>query len=334
MPTSSQYSPVLADLLANLDWGDPDENRKAMLTYGLNYVDQSLYGLDTIHGEIVGIQAAEKRRKSTLLINILYNVARQLRERGQWICIDTLESGMPPEAFRDILVAIRATHLLIASYFGADKKSWPSYSGLMEHKELGPELGISKEFLRFKHRSKLQQQAIESAMKDLRSWPILIFGPSPKHGWARDLSKTCQRWQQLYLGEHPKAMGKEVRIFAQDHVQQVSGFDSDYQKLEAVVNRFSDFVTTHPGTVVFVVSQVSVTSLRQERQGFGPAQAKGGAKLGAEVNTLFRTRYDKDKAHRLIIETQETRRRPPPTIVQEIEPESGAFLGPAKPSRK
>jgi hypothetical protein len=181
----------------------------------------------------------------------------------------------------------------------------------------------------------LQHESIEQAKIVLSALPITIFGPFRDEGDARNLKAQAKRWHSLYQGEHPEAKGFPHRLFADDHIQQHKGFNSDYQKLEAVVNEHSLFITTHPGTVVIDVSQLSTTSIRLERQGMGPAQAKGGGKLGAEINVLFRTTYDKDATPHLIgIAVEETRRRPPVPVVQEIEPNSGAFLRPAYPAKE
>lgn len=332
-----EFSPILADLIAQAEaeWGDPEEKRANMLYYGINYVDDALFGIDQIRGEVIGIQAREKRRKSTMLYNVLYNVALQLAKDNRWVCIDTLESGAPPQAVRDIFIAMAATRKLISDVFGTKRKEWPKYDEMMQHPELAPRLRLSKEFLLYSKRTKEQFEAIEWAKNILSALPILIFGASPHQGDASKLGGAVQRWHDLYLGQHPKAKGKEVRVFARDHLQQIAGYRSDYDRLEAVVSTDANFVSTHPKSVVFAVSQVSMTSVRFERQGLGEVGAKGGPKLGAECNVLFRTKYDKnDSPHQMRIEVQETRRRPPPPVIQELEPNSGAFLRPAFPAGK
>lgn len=333
--SNTPYDPTLRGLIAltSEDWKDPDEMQESMVWFGINYVDQALFGMNFISGEIIGIQAEEKRRKSTMLANVTINVAAQ--KKGFWTCIDTLESGMPPKAYRDMLIAIVATRIMIAEIFGTKRTEWPSYHDIKAHPSLGTQLELSKEFLWYARRSEKQQSAIERARLILSDTPITIFGSSPTEGGARNLGASVARWDKLYKGEHPKAEGCLHRLFVADHIQQFSGWESDYTKLEAVVNAHSEFVGTHPGTVVIDVSQLSTTSVRLEQQGFGHAKAKGGAKLGAEVNVLFRTEYDKDGApHKMVISVAETRRRPPPPVVQELEPNSGAFLRPAYPARR
>jgi hypothetical protein len=331
---SARYDPRIASLIENtdLEWGDPDENRRRLVYYGINYIDQALFGIDFVRGEMIGIQAEAKQRKSTLLANIVLCVASQLSE---WVCIDTLESGMPPSAYRDVLIAIKATRMMIADVFGTDRKEWPRYADLVAHPELGKELRISKEFLWYGRRTERQFHAIAEAKRLLAGHRIMLFGPAPTQGNARSLPKSLDRWHRLYHGEYAGVAHLPVRMFAVDHVQQLSGFgDSDYNRLESAVHSYSDFVTTHPGSVVFVVSQLGVGSVRLEKQGIARAQAKGGAVLEAEVNVLFRTLYDSDGTpHVIRIQTDATRKRPPPMVAQEIEPNSGSFLRPASPTK-
>lgn len=326
------YSPRISDLVASTDeeWGDPEENQKGIVYYGIPRIDNALYGMNTRRGEIIAIQAMKKNRKTTCAINILYNVALQFRKRGVWLCADTMESGMPPEAYRDVMIAMSATRKLIADVFGKDRKNWPPYHDLVNHPDIENEIGISKEFLLYNKRTRRQHDAIEWAKTNLSKLPILLFGASPTQGKARNLKLSMQRWDMLYNGDHPQAKGCLVRLFTADHLQQYPG-ESDYKKLEEVVNVYSEFVTSHPGTIVIAISQVSLTSAREARQGFGKMTAKGGDKLGAECNVLFTTRYDRVAApHEVTIEVTETRRRPPPAVVQEIEPNSGVFLRPAR----
>lgn len=334
--SDTPYDPTLRGLIAQTDedWLDPELVQANMVHFGINYIDQALYGMNFLSGELIGIQAEAKRRKSTMLANVVLNVAYIFSQRNpmHWICIDTLESGMPPKAYRDMLISMTATRILIAEVFGTNRTNWPAWSDINRHPDLQRELGLSKEFLWFCRRSQKQHAAIERAKIMLSRMPITIFGPVPGEGETRNLNKGIARWHALYNGEFKEAEGCEHRLFCSDHVQQYKGWAEDYGKLEAVNNAHSQFVAEHANTVAVEVSQLSVTSMRLERQGMGQAQAKGGAKLEAEVNILFRTRYDKVAAPwRMLISVEETRRRPPPDVYQELDPDSGAFLRPAYP---
>jgi len=329
------YDPTLAGLIARADgdWGNPDDNVEGLVFYGIKHVDHALFGIDFRNGELIGIQATEKQRKSTMLANVVYNVASHNRF---WICVDTLESGVPPMAYRDILISMAATRRLIARAYTGNRATWPDVHTIFAHPDLQSELCICKEFLWYSRRSAKQLHAIEWAKSHLSEMPIVIFGPRQEEGAAKNIAVTIDRWNRLYNGEYPTAKGKFVRLFCSDHVQQYEGWPGeDYRKLETVTDHFANFVTSHPGSVVIAVSQVSVTSARLARQGLGKARAKGGAKLGAEVNVLFETSYDKDSSpYQMAIEVPETRRRPPPKVIQEIDPSSGAFLRPAYRSYK
>jgi len=322
------YDPTIAGLIdrTDEDWGDPAENVAKRIDFGIPPIDKALFGMDCINGELLGIQANEKERKSTVLANILYNVASQKRFG---VCIDTLESGMNPLAYRDVLISMVTTRTMIASVYGDDRAMWPVVHDIFAHPVLQDQLCVSKDFLWYSSRSARQQAAIEQAKKQLRGMPIVIFGPHPEEGDTKNLQASMQRWHLLYHGEHPKAKGKCVRVFGSDHLQEYAIRGDDYIRMEAVVPAFADFVTSHPGTVVIAVSQVSVTSTRLAKQGLGQKKAKGGAKLGAEVVTIFETEYDqKATPYTVTIGLSATRKRPFPTVTQEIDPSSGAFLRP------
>lgn len=328
------YDPTLRGLISETekDWGNPADNVAGLVFYGIPPVDKALFGIDFRAGELIGIQAQEKRRKSTMLANIAYNIAAIKRF---WVCIDTLESGMPPMAYRDVLVAMLTTRELISTVHGKDRMQWPNVEAIFSGPSLHDELGISKEFLWYAKRSEKQHRAIEAAKIRLSDIPIMLFGPRTEQGSAKNLGAAMDRWSRLYNGDYPGSEGLFARLFCSDHIQQYEGWPGDdYRRLETVTDHFAKFVTSHPGSVVIAVSQVSVTSVRFARQKMGKAQAKGGAKLGAEVNVLFQTDYDKDSSpHQMSIEVVETRRRPPPRVIQEIDPSSGAFLKPAYPAK-
>jgi len=316
------YSPLIGDLVSSANWGDPEENMKSMIYYGIKYVDQALRGIDFRNGELIGIQAEAKNRKSTMLANLVLNVAPKLKDT--WICIDTLESGMPPETYRDVLIAILATRIIIKNHFG-ERSDWPDYQTISRVCDLV----ISKEFLWLSKRTPEQEWAIEAAKNYLAKLPIMIFGAAYKQGNARDFEATMARWRALAEGKCPGLEGYICKLFACDHIQQLDPFGiSDYAGMEKVVGEYGKFIA-QTKSVIIAVSQLSITSVRGEREGLGRATAKGGAKLEAEANVLFRTKYSQRENYKLVIETCATRRQPPPTVVQELDPQSGAFLRPA-----
>jgi hypothetical protein len=309
-------------------WGKPEENNSKIVRYMMcDAFDGAVYGVRLNTGEVNSVVASKKQRKTTLMANWLLNFARQLEDK--WICIDTLESGMPPGRYADVLISILATKIMIMQYFGKDRKEWPSSREIVTHPELGPQLRLNPEFFLYSTRTQLQHNAIEAAKKATSTLPISIFGPAKEQGQTRDLDASLKRWELLAKGEYPGSEGKRHVIFCVDNIQQYRQFaGNSYYGLEIITNEFSSFIVTNPGTVGFAVSQPSMTSQR----GDGELEARGGSRLAEECNYVFSTEYDKDK-HPLfmIIKTLFSRPTPPPTIRQEIEPFSGAFLRLATP---
>jgi len=315
--------------------GDPEENIKNLIYYKMGEeFDKAMWGVDIIRGELIVIQADKKQRKSTLLANWVLPWANQLKQKDLWLCVDTLESGMPPETYSDLLSCITATRMMVGDHLGSrDRNTWPIVADIRA--DLENEMRLSPKFLRFGKRTELQQKYIDAGEYAVATLPITLWGPSLKQGQARELEKAMKRWDLLYKGEHPDAEGCEHRIFACDHVQQYSGFagSGDYHSLEVVTSTHSDFLVTHPGAVVVDLSQVSLGSKRAYDSGAsGEMVAKGGNKLAAEAVTVFQTKYDKDKhMHYMIVETPNSRNESPPTVKQEIDRFSGSFLKPAVP---
>lgn len=332
------YNPSLKSLIdeADEDWGSGTKNLENIIYYGINYVDQCFYGIDLSRGELIGIQGPEKHRKSTLLANIAYSVAYQfIKKFGYWITIDTLESGMPPKAYRDVLLAIAATRILISSFYGQDRNSWPAVKEIRFHPQIKNQLTISKDYLWYS-RAKWtpeQTQAILKAKELLMEFPISIFGPANNEGNARNLKETLERWDKLYNGTFPGSEGRYHRVFACDNLQLYYGFGSNkFDQLEEVVAAHAYFLVTHPGSVVIDVSQLGKTSQTNARLGFSEPYAKGGGALAAEATVLFESEYDKDNSpYSMRIKVPRTRKKPPPEIIQEFDMESGAFLRPAYP---
>ena len=334
--TSQQYNPTIKSVVeeSRKHRGNPEENVKNLIYYKMGEeFDKAMWGVDIIRGELIVIQADKKQRKSTLLANWVLPFASQLKNKDLWLCVDTLESGMPPETYGDVLTCIAGTRLMVAETFGTHNRTeWPNATEIID--KLGQELRLSQKFLRFGKRTETQQKYIELGEKLVSPLPITIFGPSLRQGEARDLNKSMKRWDLLYKGEYPDALGHEHRIFCTDHVQQYSGFaGSDYNSLEVVTSTLSDFMVTHPGSVVIALSQVSLGSKRAYDSGAsGEMVAKGGNKLAAEAVTVFQTKYEKDThPNYIIIETPNSRNESPPTVKQEIDRFSGSFLGVCKP---
>lgn len=333
------YDPRIATLIESTDddWGDPEENRANMIKYNVgDAFDNALWGIPVgYESELITIQGQIKNRKSTLLCNLVLNFAVQLKEKGNqyWICIDSLESGMSPKSYRDQLLSMIATRLIIAQKYGNDRSKWPHANEIIQQSDLKPHLTLSRKFLRFGKRTPLQMEMLEKSKRILKELPITLFGPAATQGKARDLETSMGRWVHLYDGTYPKALGHKHRIFAVDHIQQYGGGGGDYSNLERATTAVSDFAAGAIGSVVLALSQVSLSSVRDSEAGTGKMRAKGGEKLAAESNLVLEVKYDRERnPTEMTISASEGRDETPPIMVQPIQPSSGVALGFAVPA--
>lgn len=342
------YDPRLSALLATVkdEWGSEAQrkvNRENMISYGVPHIDKALFGIQFGSGELLAVQGAKKMRKTTFMANVILHAASQLRAKGKpwWIAIDTLESGLSPKEYRNMLIAIVATWKMVATKYGDDRLRWPAegkirraFGGGSEESPNG-QLVIAKRWLQHARFTKEQLSAIDAALASMDSLPIMIFGPSPREGNARLIEDTVLRWERLYHGDFPTAKGCPVRMFVSDNIPQYRVKGSDYDIQRTIVDAVSLFITSHPHTVGFVAAQMGVGSLTREIQGIGQAYARGGLRLSEEVNTIFRTKYDEDKTpYFMTIQTDDSRDARIPRLIQEINDSSGAFLGAAVPVKE
>lgn len=338
---SQPYDPTLAGLLENVydEWGDRETNMKNVVPYGVSQFDRDVYGLDLNEGEVAGIEGREKHRKTSVLFNFILAWSRAMDDRNFWICADTLESGMTSRAYRNGLVAIAATRLMVAKVLGQDdRRLWPSVREIRQR--LGREMIISRKFFKYGRWTELQKWAIDTAVARLKDLPITIWGNSLFTGGTRSLEKTLERWDALYKGEYETVGddGKKLslvtlqhRIFCADNIQLYRGFGSNkFEQQETVVAQMADFVGTHPGSAVVLLSQMGQGSLADETRGVRKATAKGGTALEAEATILFRVKYDNEvNPHQIELWVDVAREKVPPRVYQDIDLESGAFLADA-----
>jgi len=279
------YNPSIQALIeaTKEDWGNPEESRKLLVPYGIKPFDLALYGIDIINGELNIVMAPEKKRKTTFMINVIANIMMGNKpEEKPFIVVDTLESGMPPNRYRDSLISNVATRYLLRK--GHRHNSHCSVCGVTPCGELG----ISPEFLRFNSRSNEQQMAIDWALAEMMGWNLYLYGANPHQGNTRSLELGMKRWEKL-IEE------KEMKILVIDHLQLYSFDDfkslSDYEKQLRIVGEIGELVAKY-GVVVFLISQVSLTSQREKREGTGKWTAMGGSKAHQEANTIFYTDYE------------------------------------------
>lgn len=325
----NEYDPTLAGLLTQCesDWGDPAANRKNLIPYGIELLDRALYGIDP-EGELVVIQGDRKNRKTTLVANIVVNLCTDERIANKPVInIDTLESGMRPKKYRDFLISIMASRLLVEDGHvpPGSKNRCPACQA-----EECRELILQPKFLKYNMRSAAQRQAISDAIEIMQWWKVLIHGAGISQGNTRNLDgaavstkKTKSRWQQLV-----EEFGVKINIV--DHVQQYSfsdGTTSDYEKQLRSVAAIADFSSQY-NVAFLALSQVSMSSMREARENGGKLTAAGGAKAAQEANTVLSTHY-KQNSGTMKITVEESRDAGSFSIWQNMDDTSGTFYGEA-----
>jgi len=317
------YDPTIQALLdqCETDWGDPIKNRETLIPYGIKPIDMALYGIDPA-GELIVVQGEEKNRKTTFVANVICNFMTWDRLKNKPMTnIDTLESGMRPPKYRDMLISIMATRYLISQ--GHRPHSYCPVCNSATCRELG----ISPKFLKYNTRTKTQQEAIAYARDVMNTWPLLIHGASIKQGNTRNLQEAAlgsrdkeARWLRL-MSEYG------MQILVVDHGQQYQWGDTptDYEKQVRSVSTTGDFVSQY-GIACLLLSQVSLTSVREVKQGGGKLIAAGGSKYAQEANTVFSIKY---KPGIVKIHIEESRDAGSFPVWQRIEDVSGTFYGDA-----
>jgi replicative DNA helicase len=320
------YNPSIQALIEATkdDWGNPEEQRKLLVPYGIKPFDMALYGIDVINGELNIVMAPEKKRKTTFMINVIANIMMGNKpEEKPFIVVDTLESGMPPNRYRDSLISNVATRYLLRQ--GHQHNS----SCPVCRNTPCMELGISPEFLRFNSRSADQQRAIDFALAEMMNWNLYLYGANPHQGNTRSLELGMKRWEKL-IEDH----GMKILII--DHLQLYSFGDmrslSDYEKQLRIVGEIGELVAKY-GVVVFLISQVSLTSQRAQKEGTGKWTAMGGSKAHQEANTIFYTDYESGTSE-MEIGILDSRKSNTFSVTTAIEDVSGAWYGDFKRSYK
>lgn len=316
------YDPSIQALLGQcqLDWGNPHKNRVGLIPYGIREIDKALYGIDP-EGELIVIQGKEKVGKTRFLANIVANYMTSMPEALRPPTnIDTLESGMRPPKYRDLLISIMGTRWLLS------RGHIPLEECPLCNTPFCKELNLSPLFLKYNTRSEAQLEAIQHAIDEMMTWPLYIHGAGLKEGNTRDiqaagLSTTKQkaRWERL-VEEHG------MRILVVDHGQQYQYQDdpTDYEKLLRAISIVGDFTTQHNIATLFI-SQVSLTSRRENRSG-GRLYAAGGAKAAQEANTVISIDQP-EGGGQLKIVLEESRHSGSFSIYQRVEDISGCLFG-------
>lgn len=318
---TEEYDPRIQALLdqAQDDWGDPEINQSNLVPYGIEMLDKALYGVDIVNGELIMVLGEEKRRKTTFVVNVLINMFMGKKPKEKpLVLIDTLESSMRPRRYRDTLIANLASRSILRLGHRPGE-----YCPICRD-AVCKELKLTPEFLRFRQRTQTQEMAIAQAMEEMYAWPLMLYGPGIGEGHTRNLTSARDRWTK-----HIQEDG--AKIIVSDHVQQYSfgeGIVSDYEKQIRAVAEIGEVVGEH-AVAFFLISQVSLTSIREAASGTGSIGAAGGRKGQQEANTVFLVGYE-EGANRMKINIQESRKASAiRNIYHPLEPMSGAFYGAA-----
>lgn len=287
------YNPLLkARIEESRERRQPDVNRELLVPYGIRILDKNFFGIDPLrNGELVLIIAEEKNRKTTLMINIIINVCinKNVVRPRKWV-IDTLESGMNEARYTDQMIVNLASRYLIDTGHKPISAGFCPACGSRECKELV----LKPEYLSLFKLTPQQKKSVERAEEEMMTWPVMIFDASLEKGDTRnlpaavDMSDAHSRWRIL-------AEEKGYDTFVSDHLQQYRfGFETqtDYEKMLRAMNAHGDFVAS-TGTVVFDISQVSLTSIREAKSG-GKLTASGGRKGHQEATKVIASSYEND----------------------------------------
>jgi hypothetical protein len=315
-----------------------------ILPYSIYHIDRAARtGVDIHNGELIVVQGPEKNRKTTMVLNMVRFWSKVGIPGGGNILVETLESSMTRQKYKQSLLVMEATGYILAQHYGIENgRVQLPYRGDPKYKvadmgaiynDLGHELKMSVDFARVSYRSKLQQQAIEYAVEAVDSWPLLIYGAASAEGHTRAIRTNGKvldfRTELPYVRWKRAIEEMGVRIIVLDHVQGYAGPGGmAYQMLDEITNRISTIVAELK-VVVVAVSQVSLGSMRDDTMGL---YARGGKRLAEEANRVFSTKYEDRQAH-MIIESTASRGEPPPTIIQRMDMHSGKFIGRSVPQR-
>ena len=319
----AQSMEVLVDQCED-DWGKPEDNRDLLLPFGIRPLDLATYGMNTITGEVILIQGPEKQRKTTLTVNIVVNYMMGAKPAVKpMTVIDTLESGMTPKRYRDTLLSVVATKLMLED--GHKSREFcpvcKSPSCMV--------IGVNPDFLMFGTKTPAHRYYLDMAKSITRKWPLQIYGASDGEGSTRNLGAAVggigvtgrPRWDHL-VDEYG------AKVFITDHLQQYSfgeGHLSDYEKQIRTVAAVSDIVADKH-IVCLLLSQVSMTSIRSAMEQGGRMTASGGNKAAAESTSIISVTYE-GGASEVCITLEESRKAAPFSLYQPLEPSSGAFFG-------
>ncbi|OGC94116.1 MAG: hypothetical protein A2W25_12085 [candidate division Zixibacteria bacterium RBG_16_53_22] len=340
----------LRDLVddAEARWGDPNENIGRIVPFGVMPVDQATIGIPVDRGGFFLLQGVPGTRKTTVALNFLLNQLLSGRlPQGYHIAYDTLESGMTIERIADILWAMVATKYLVYWHWNnTDERDILRLLSMGLPDDIPPsrlveevvgqgrrETILRPEFFQFSTRSPRQQAAIEMARAVIRNFPLFVFGisehPVPAVALARttatwDLAESKVRWAWMF--EH-----YNMRELVVDHMQEYQFHDSpiDFEIQKRVVPMLAGWQKASHG-IVWLISQIGVTSEREaRREGINP-YSQGGKVAEAESSATWTVDYNQDDPYHIKFRRpNKSRIGMHPDVAIPIDPFSGAFIGKA-----
>ena len=330
-------------------WGDPTENIGRLIPFGIAGVDENLLGVPIDRGGVIGLQGVPGSRKTTLLVNILINQCLSGRlPPGYHIGIDTLESGMTIERYADVILAIVATKFLVYWHWNETSErdiikllrmGLPERNpaeiiydvGYVQDGKLVGEAKFRPEFFIYGMRTKRQLEAIKMAKAVVRNFPIMIFGVSehPDIEVAKRRTTDVTNLERSHKRWHEMAEEHNMRELAIDHLQEyyLPGASNDYEKMQMVVSAAAQWQKVWRA-VLWMLSQIGVTSERESRKSGISAYAQGGKVLEAESQVMWQVEYNSVEPYIIeLLRPIKSRIGMHGKIAIPIDPTSGAFIG-------
>lgn len=292
-----EYNPYVKEQLKNIEesWGDSQRNRENMIRTGIKSLDELFYGIDP-SGELIAIQGQEKNRKTTLAVNWIVNMALDEFNREKHIVVDTLESQMDFQRYRDTMIAMLMVKFLVEETNHRHGRCPVCGEKCRLLDKLSPE------FFRYR-RDKLDgrvktdfNEALGYATAMLGRTNIMVYDGRIGQGQTRNLEKSRERWKRL--AEEGRLDLLFIDHTQQYHIQGISSGDH-FQHLNHVVDVVSTTITEHAFPVVLLaqVSKGSIMSASNPSE----YQSSGGPKLSQEASVVITTKKSSNTSFDAIV---------------------------------
>lgn len=229
-------------------------------------------------GDVVGIVAPEKSRKTTLALNWALNHI----EQGESVAILMLEDTAT--AIKAKFVSMLAVRWLIREglYDKADKHNFPMYSGLSAKNLLMTRNG-------YKKWDATRQRAVDVGLAQFHAMQkrLRVYDRGFHTGNLGNL-QSCLRVLMYDKRRY------DTSLVVIDHLQRITAPHTTlYDRMSESVNALEEYARKHQ-TSLLLLSQMNEDA---KKAGYDTvAGTKGGGELGAAVNYMLRVshRYDKE----------------------------------------